>query len=575
MSDEPPRQCKARRGFSVFYKGKTLLSLIDPIAQGERVAKAVPLGGGILYFCPSPLYGYGIEWLLNHVSPDSALLCVELDEKLRALSRKAMEDLLKKNPALGLVSGSGDPAQLCGWVQHTWGSRRFRRIEILRLSGGWQLYEEQYANLADALRRDIAIDWGNAMTLVKMGRRYIRNAIRNLALVPQTSALRDGTLGASPVLVLGAGPSLDGVLEGLHRCWGAALAENARPFKIIGVDTCLQPLKDWNIKPDLVVALESQHWNLRDFIGMGSWEIPLAMDLSALPATREVLGGHPWLFATPWTRLRLFKRLASAGLLPETFPPLGSVGLTAVALARRLSTGPIIIGGLDFAFTVDRFHARSTPGHREGLQRQTRFKSILMAEAAFRPGTGVARSKAGLSQRTDPAMKTYRDLFEQEFAQDPRIHDIIGLGLPLGLRSLSLEEALAVLGKGLPRGSTRVLKLRHKWEAPIAAAVDAFICRERDALMLLRDILIGTSSQDPEILEVLLDEGDYLWAHFPECAGAGGRRPSATDLSFLKRVRIEIDPLIKLFDLTLQEVRSYPSIRSTLEQDKIAKEVYP
>ncbi|MDR0629439.1 MAG: DUF115 domain-containing protein [Treponema sp.] len=563
MSDEPPRQCKARRGFSISYKGKTLLSRIDPIAQGERLAKAVPLGGGILYFCPSPLYGYGIEWLLGHVSPDSAILCVELDEKLFALSRKAMEDILKKNPALSLLSGSGDPARLCGWVQNTWGSRRFRRIEILRLSGGWQLYEEQYANLADALRRNIAIDWGNAMTLMKMGRRYIRNAIRNLALIPQAPSLRDCTLGASPVLVLGAGPSLDGVLEGLHRCWGTDLSEISRPFKIIGVDTCLQPLKDWNIKPDLVVALESQHWNLRDFIGMGSWDIPLAMDLSALPATREVLGGHPRLFATPWTRLRLFKRLASAKLLPETFPPLGSVGLTAVALARRLSTGPIIIGGMDFAFTLDRFHARSTPGHWEGLSRQTRFRSILMAETAFRPGTGAARSKAGLSQRTDPVMKTYRDLFEQEFAKDPRIHDITGLGLPLGLRSLSLERALAVLGKGLPSGSGGVPKPRHTGEAAIAAAVDTFICRERDALMLLRDILTGNRSKAPENLEALLDEGDYLWAHFPECAGAEGRRPSGTDLSFLKRVRIEIDPLVKLFDLTLQEVRSYPSTGST------------
>jgi hypothetical protein len=508
------------------------------------------------------LYGYGIEWLLSHIGPDSAILCVELDEKLLPLSSKALGEVLKKNPALALVSGSGDPARLCGWVKNTWGSRRFRRIEILRLSGGWQLYGDRYATLAEALRRDTALDWGNAMTLMKMGRRYVRNAIRNLALIPHAPALRVGTLGASPVLVLGAGPSLDGVLEGLHRFWGAALSEGSRPFKIIGVDTCLQSLKDWNIKPDLVVALESQHWNLRDFIGMGSWEIPLAMDLSALPATREVLGGHPWLFATPWTRLRLFKRLASAGLLPETFPPLGSVGLTAVALARRLSTGPIIIGGLDFAFTLDRFHARSTPGHREGLYRQTRLRSILMADAAFRPGTGGVRSKAGLSQRSDPGMKTYRDLFEQEFAQDSRIQDITGLGLPLGLRSLSLEGALKVLGKGVPGVAGTIPKPWYTGAA-ITAAVAAFICRERDALMRLRDILTGNGSQDPETLEALLDEGDYLWAHFPECAGAEGRRPSGKDLSFLKRVRIEIDPLLTLFEMTLKELRRYPSTGST------------
>jgi hypothetical protein len=503
------------------------------------------------------LYGYGIDWLLPRLGPDSAILCVELDEKLLELSTKALGDLLAQHPALGLASCFGDPARLCTWVRSTWGSRRFRRIAILRLSGGWQLQEDRYTHLAEALRQDIALDWSNAMTLMKMGRRYVWNTIRNLSLIPQAPSLGDFTWGASPLLVLGAGPSLDGVLEGLHRYRGASLAERDRPFKIIAVDTCLPSLQDWNIKPDLVVALESQQWNLRDFIGMGSWDIPLAMDLSALPATREVLGAHPRLFATPWTRLRLFKRLAAAGLLPETFPPLGSVGLTAVALARRLSTGPIIIAGMDFAFTLDRFHARSTPGHRDGLYRQTRFKSILMAEAAFRSGTGTVRSKAGLSQRSDPALKTYRDLFEREFARDPRIQDITGPGLALGLQSLSLQGALEVLGKGLPAEDTRLPQPRYKGAA-ISAAVEAFICREQGALMLLRDILTG-KSKDSRNLEALLDECDYLWAHFPECAGAEGRRPSGTDLSFLNRVRIEIDPLLKRFDLSLRELRKAPA----------------
>ncbi|MDR0399710.1 MAG: hypothetical protein LBH51_02045, partial [Treponema sp.] len=52
-------------------------------------------------------------------------------------------------------------------------------------------------------------------------------------------------------------------------------------------------------------------------------------------------------------------------------------------------------------------------------------------------------------------------------------------------------------------------------------------------------------------LETLLDECDYLWAHFPECAETGGRRPGAGDISFLRRVRFEIDPFLKLWDLAL------------------------
>jgi hypothetical protein len=552
MSDAIPRQVAARRGFSISYKGKTLLSTIDPIAQGDRVVAAAPKIARTLYLCPSPLYGYGIDRLLTTIQEGSAILCIEADEKLLALSMQAMGELLAKHPSLRLV-GSCDPALLCGYIRNTWGSRSFRRVEVLRLSGGWQLFPGLYESLAEAIQRDIVIDWGNAMTLMKLGRRYISNAIRNLALIPKAHPLGELDFGDSPVLVLGAGPSLDAVMDGLHCFFRGNLSEMVRPFRVICVDTALQALKDRNIKPDLVVALESQHWNLQDFIGSGSWEVPVAMDLSALPATQEVLGGQTFLFATPWTKLHFFHRLNVAGLLPETFPPLGSVGLTAVALARHIASGPLIIGGIDFSYTLERFHARSTPGHREGLRRQTRFRSLLNGDAAFSPGAFTVLSKSGLTVRTNPAMKQYQDLFKQEFAGDPRIQDITGPGLPLGVGTLSLEEACQVLQTGKPpveSSCSRVHREEKKQES--LNATKAFIRRERDTLLLLRDMLTGTLPISPEKLEVLLDEGDYLWAHFPECAGAEGRRPSGRDLSFLKRVRTEIDPLVECFDLALE-----------------------
>ncbi|MDR3342930.1 MAG: DUF115 domain-containing protein [Treponema sp.] len=564
MSDDTPRPLEARRGLSVAYRGKTLLSVIDPMAQAERVVCSVSKRSRTLYFCPSPLYGYGLESLLNHISDDSAILCVEADEQLLAWSMTAMEALfgkrcfLQDNPRLRLIHAK-DAAHLCALVRETWGSRTFRRVETIRLTGGWQLFPALYASLAETLQQDIALDWGNAMTLVKLGRRYIRNAFRNLALIPRSHTLGDLCFGKSPVLVLGAGPSLDGVLAGLHRSFGDALYDpDARPFKIICVDTCLSSLKARNIKPDLVAVLESQHWNLRDFIGLGSWEVPIAMDLSALPATGEVLGGVVFLFATPWTPLRTFERLHDAGLLPETFRPLGSVGLTATALGLRVTSGPVIIGGIDFSFTLDRYHARSTPGHLERLRRQTRFRDILNGEAAFRRGVFAAQSKSGVAVRSDPAMKTYRDLFEREFAGEPRMGDIAGglpgnpalpgsTGLPLGITILTPEAAFERL-KGVP------YTVHHDPVPPNRAlqkTVAAFIRQERASLITLKGMLTGTAPTSPEHLETLLDECDYLWAHFPECAGTGGRRPRGTDISFLKRVRTEIDPFISIFERAL------------------------
>ena len=72
-----------------------------------------------------------------------------------------------------------------------------------------------------------------------------------------------------------------------------------------------------------------------------------------------------------------------------------------------------------------------------------------------------------------------------------------------------------------------------------------FIKDEHERLLLLRDMLSGSVA--PYNIESLLDECDYLFAHFPECAGTEGRRPPSTDTAFLKRVRAEIEGFLAIF----------------------------
>jgi hypothetical protein len=551
MKDETPRQFAARRGFSISYKGKTLLSTIDPAALADRTVDEASKLNRTLYFCPSPLFGYGIGRLLEQITSDSAVICVEADEHLMALSQEAMRELLMKHKRLQLV-GTADPGTLCASVRKTWGERSFRRVEVLRLNGGWHLSPELYEALALALQKNIAVYWGNAMTLEKLGRRYALNALRNLSLLFRADPLSSLSFGAAPTLVLGAGPSLDQALDFLEACFGLSSEAGAggRPFRIVCVDTCLVPLRERNIKPDLAVALESQHWNLRDFVGLGDWELPVAMDLSALPATAEMLGGKPILFSTPWTGLSLFRRLKHVRLLPEVFPPLGSVGLTASALARRLTTGPIIIAGIDFSFTPDQFHCRSSPGYQDRLCRQTRLSGLINGEAAFHKGVFSALSKTGGTVRSDPVMKGYRDLFEQEFSTDSRFRDIAGPGLPLGIKTLAPEEAVAILAGGTDAGTEDSAYCNKFDYVKRRIATETFIQEELDRLLKLRDMLAGKIAADPALLETLLDDCGYLWAHFPDCAGADVRRPPASDLGFLKRVRAELDPFIAVLKST-------------------------
>ena len=569
--------------------GKTLLSGIDPVRRAERTADAVSLRDNTLYFCPSPLYCYGIERLLSRLekeAPNSAVLCVEADPELFNLTLENIPSLIADSKNLH-ITNICKASELAALVNKMWSAKAIRRIETIRFTGGCQLFPEIYGSIYDTLCREIAVNWSNALTMTKLGRLYIRNLFRNLALVPHFPSITQLSFGDDPVLVLGAGPSLDETLDAVckehltknkeqrTRTEGSENREQStdnagraadknvsRTFKIICVDTCLRALKDRGIVPDLVVILESQHWNLRDFTGCRGWNVSAAVDLSALPASARLLGGkdskHPkgFLFFTPWTQLRVFERLKKAGLLSSAIPPLGSVGLTAVELARRLTKGKIICAGLDFSFTADKYHARSTPGHRSLLKTQTRFRRIFNA-AVFSSGVFSVVSKSGVSVYCNPIMKNYRDLFEREFADDERLRDIEGTGLSLGIKTITIKEAIEILeNKNFnhepTQTNTNQCSNAEQYVRGVSVVsgknpeLNNFFQKEKKHLKELRNILTGDIAPDKNRLNILNDECDYLWAHFPDCTG--GRHPGLEDISFLKRVRTEIDPMLKLME---------------------------
>jgi len=534
--------------------GKTLLSGIDPVRRAERTADSVSLTGRTLYFCPSPLFGYGLERFLSRLeehSPDSAVLCVEADAELYALSVDNIPPSITRNKKFRLTNITNDAA-LASFVRETWGSA-FRGIETIRLTGGYQLFPELYESLCKTLNAEIAVNWSNALTLTKLGRLYIRNFFRNLALLDRYPSISNLSFGGAPVLVLGAGPSIDQLTENREQFAGKFGNPENRSFKIICVDTCLGALKDRGIVPDLVVILESQHWNLRDFSGCKGWKVPSVIDLSALPASARVLDGGGYFFFTPWTHLRVFERLKEAELLLSSIPPLGSVGLTAVEIARRLTSGKIILCGLDFSFTQDKYHARGTPGYRGYLNSQTRFRRIGNF-AAFAAGVFRALSKSGVSVYSNPVMRNYRGLFEREFGSVPRLFDIEGSGLPLGVKTLSMEEAMRELGiSNLCREPALVSENHYSdIEQQVGEVRDknlrlfSFFENEKKRLDELRGMLSGETAAERKRLEILIEELDYLWAHFPDCAG--GLRPDLSDVSFLKRVRVEIELMMKLIE---------------------------
>jgi hypothetical protein len=277
---------------------------------------------------------------------------------------------------------------------------------------------------------------------------------------------------------------------------------------------------------------------------MNDWHIPIAMDLSALPATIEQLGNQAFLFTTPWTDVSIFQRLKDSGLLPLSMIPLGSVGLSAVLLALKLSSGIIITAGLDFSFRFDAYHAKETPSWKDFRRKHNRLSGIIPAAIVFRKGVMKMSAKNGSSVFSDQGLKNYRDLFEQEFSIEDQLYDINSSGLPLCKRIISTSEAITLLAGENISGEMRV-SLRV--DENQSEKVKQFIRSEYQLLWELRSILTGEKKPALGELENLLLKTNYLFAHFPDYAGTN-KAPNMNDLSFLKRVRTEIDPFLTIFE---------------------------
>jgi hypothetical protein len=173
---------------------------------------------------------------------------------------------------------------------------------------------------------------------------------------------------------------------------------------------------------------------------------------------------------------------------------------------------------------LDKYHCRGSPTHLNFLRSCNRFTSLYPTAAAFRHGTSWLSttpegSKADEKWRGDVPLQNYRAQFEEEFGS--------------GRKLTTSSEA-----------ATDTNESEHK-----KGALPTFVKNEIDMLEELLGILTG--KRTAERLDFLLDELDYLWAHFPDCAGGGGRRPPSSDIAFLKRVRAEIEPCLTLWRRTL------------------------
>jgi hypothetical protein len=523
MDAEGPRVVATDKGPTLFLGGISFYAPDDPVGSAARRAAAVPLEPRTLVYVPSVGLGHGLAELLARLPPECAVLCVEIDQRVMGL---AAGRGLPSDPRLRVVRTSGELGVVA--CLQALGPGRFRRVREAALSGGWRTAPERYRAFREALELTLRTWWRNRMTLVMLGGRLVRNLLDNLPLLAAADDAADLATDL-PVVAAGAGPSLDAAIPVLRALRGR--------YALVAADTALPPLALSGLAPDLVVCLEAQQPNLRDFLPARPGGVQLACELAGHPTAARLFPGHLSLFSTTFAPLGLLDRLESAGLAPLRVPGLGSVGVAAAWAALRLSGSGVFLAGLDFSYPRSSTHARGTPAHLGSLASATRFIPVGHTTAAALAGRSLSWQPSARPGRvrTDMVLRSYRDLLETVVRDDgvsreaPRVFSVGGEGLPCGAPVVEPDQLADMLPARHGDTAAGVRSTRQRRIEP--SAVRAFLESETrlldEAMTMVRDLLSSARTAS-ETERQLADAVGHAWLHFPD-------EPDLSSRSFLAR----------------------------------------
>jgi len=499
VNKELPLTVDTGRGFSINYKGQNLYSRYNPSRTPERIAGEVVMEEETLYLLPSPLLFYGVSSLLSALPESSFILGIECDEELMKLSLEPAQDLA--HPQFELVRL--DHREQLKVMLDRLGVWRFRRCKALHLNNGYNLYRETYENLITFASHHISTFWRNRLTLNKLGHLWIKNIFQNSPLLNNS----EPDNGGRPVVVCGAGPSLDSTL--------GLLKKHRECLYIIAVDTALSTLLESEIVPDLVYALESQFYNLGDFHNAEKYNFHLLADITAYPQICRMNSGSLSFSRTTFSETILLKRLEDYGLSIGKMPPLGSVGVAAVYGAMNLFQEPVFLTGLDFSYTPGKSHSKGSPFIKSLLMENDRLHPLVNQSGTQRKKMQTLPGKrAGKTIETDSILAGYGQLLRDVLQRSNRVYDLSEEGYPLGIPLVDKESFSRFMGD--------LEKASEKPSQPSPPQFDyrAFLDNEwalLDNLIHLWDkFVLSAQTGIPQALFDALVMVDYVYIDFPD-----------------------------------------------------------
>jgi hypothetical protein len=249
--------------------------------------------------------------------------------------------------AIGFPDASwnpGSPISMGSFLDSALDEDAISGVAVLEWEPAARAFPAEALAAREALRISLDKLASSTATVKASGRLWIANACATFLLAERAWLATPTDI---PILVAAAGPSLR-----------RSLLEASRlglRYATIAVSSALSACRAAGIEPDLVVATDGGYWSRLHLYPLVGESLPLASPLTALPSASIFRGtGLLPIDQGSFAESELLPALSPAIALP----PHGTVSGTAIGLAARLTSGPIIAAGLDLASEGELDHAR-------------------------------------------------------------------------------------------------------------------------------------------------------------------------------------------------------------------------
>lgn len=295
------------------------------------------------------LFGYGLGYIANSIAKKYKKTDILVYDPLFSSLR-----IENKDKIVGVFSDFNDFCKYC----ENYIADFDRKVNILISPNYNIIFEKEYKDLLDFIRHVQIEDIVNENTIRFFGDLWQENYIMNLHYVYKDQSLKElYNKYDCPVILASGGPSLTKQLSLLKKMKDKCL--------IISAGSTINSLLAADIIPDYVVTMDGGESNYLHFKNIKNYDFDLIYGLGNAWKIERDFKGNRYSFCF-YGEDSIQKRIKEG--LGKDLPMLstgGTVAITALEVASKISTGPIAIIGQDLAYTNNKSHAENNNHYSE------------------------------------------------------------------------------------------------------------------------------------------------------------------------------------------------------------------